>query len=123
MVQWLSSIARQMGSEKEFLIERMQPRDWLKRSTYQWHYRLIFGLIFGLKTDIKVRTRLNQGIWNSLQNMLITCGVGLVFTLLLYVVLSYSLPFFLGQRLASAIMAGTLPLPILMTFFVGGGLA
>jgi hypothetical protein len=31
---------------------------------------LIQGLIFGLKQDLKVQTRSNQGIWNSLQSML-----------------------------------------------------
>jgi hypothetical protein len=49
MRRWLRQVAQQMGSEKEFLIERMQPRDWLRRSGHQWQqYRLIVGLIVGL---------------------------------------------------------------------------
>jgi hypothetical protein len=48
MMRWLSILAQRMGSEKEFLIERMQPRDWLVRPKHKWLYRLTFGLIAGL---------------------------------------------------------------------------
>jgi hypothetical protein len=47
MRRWLSQVAQQMGSEKEFLIERMQPKDWLQRSGQRSQYRLILGLIGG----------------------------------------------------------------------------
>ncbi len=48
MRHWLGRVAQQMGSEKEFLIERMQPKAWLQRSAQRSQYRLIVGLIFGL---------------------------------------------------------------------------
>jgi hypothetical protein len=48
MEKWLRILARQMGAEKEFLIEQMQPIDWLRRGKWKWQYRLIGGLIFGL---------------------------------------------------------------------------
>jgi hypothetical protein len=48
MICWLGLVAEQMGNEKEFLIEHLQPGDWLRRSSHRWHYRVIFGLIYGL---------------------------------------------------------------------------
>jgi hypothetical protein len=48
MKRWLSILAKQMGAEKEFLIERMQPRGWLYQPKHKWQYRLIVGLISGL---------------------------------------------------------------------------
>lgn len=48
MLCWLTEIARQIGTDKEFLIERMQPRIWLKITREQWLYGLILGLILGL---------------------------------------------------------------------------
>ncbi|UJB71478.1 NACHT domain-containing protein [Acaryochloris sp. 'Moss Beach'] len=48
MLRWLQEIAKKTGSGKEFLIERMQPKDWLETARDQWLYRLIYGLIVGL---------------------------------------------------------------------------
>jgi hypothetical protein len=52
MIVWLGIIAKQMGSEKEFIIERMQPQAWLldtkQKRLYKLNFGLIFGLIFGL---------------------------------------------------------------------------
>jgi hypothetical protein len=47
MIAWLGIIARQIGSGKEFLIERMQPRTWLIGTKQKWLYSLIVGLIVG----------------------------------------------------------------------------
>jgi hypothetical protein len=48
MVEWLGILARRMGAEKEFLIERIQPGDWLRRGRLKWQYRLVCGLVCGL---------------------------------------------------------------------------
>jgi NACHT domain len=258
MIRWLSILAQHMGTEKEFLIERMQPLDWLVKTKYKWLYRLIggllvgliggllvgliggllvgliggllvglfggllifgllinnldaiylieaieisissvarreffsqvrhnliFGLIVGLigglifglstellagliggligglifslivgligglifglsagllaglitglivglivvlKADIQNRVHPNQGIWNSLQNMLFICSIAIILTLILYLFLVNFMPIILGQTLAKSIMISTLSLPIFMAFIVGGGMA
>jgi hypothetical protein len=93
MMRWLSILAQRMGSEKEFLIERMQPRDWLIKTKYKWIYQLIFGLIFGLMSAMNfgLNTMLTvpslQLSYKSLPTLLfiiLICGLvfGLVFGLL-----------------------------------------
>jgi NACHT domain len=52
IIRWLSILAQKMGSEKEFLIERMQPLDWLAKTKHRWLYRLIVGLISGLLSGL-----------------------------------------------------------------------
>jgi NACHT domain len=227
MICWLSILAQQMGSEKDFLIERMQPKNWLTRENYKWQYKLwlglsmgvflwllmwpftgsfvgligllgglLLGLLGGLKsidpveeirisrlapldmetlqdlrrgisaglnlglmtgltigliikpitglivgltsclifyfyfgllrlliTDIQVRTRPNQGIWNSMQNMKIISNFSVSLILILYIIFTYFLPMIDSQSLTRYIIAGVLPLPILNSFLYGGGLA
>lgn len=48
MLRWLQGIAKKTGTGKEFLIERMQPKDWLGTKRDQWLYRLLSGLLSGL---------------------------------------------------------------------------
>jgi hypothetical protein len=48
LTRQLGIMARQMGAEKEFVIEQMQPQDWLHKPLHKWQYRLIIGLIVGL---------------------------------------------------------------------------
>jgi DNA polymerase III delta prime subunit len=47
---YLTRLATQLKAQNQtkFLIETMQPRDWLQTTAQKWAYRLIFGLIFGL---------------------------------------------------------------------------
>lgn len=47
MIRWLGILARQMGTKKEFLIERMQPTEWLS-SVPKWQYRVMIGTMIGL---------------------------------------------------------------------------
>ncbi len=61
MTRWLSILAQQTGSEKFFLIESMQPQDWLINSAERWIYRISFGLaiaciaglVLGLRSGLK----------------------------------------------------------------------
>ncbi len=46
MIRWLRILAQQMGTKKEFLIERMQPTEWLSFAQ-RWQYRLMIGFILG----------------------------------------------------------------------------
>jgi F0F1-type ATP synthase assembly protein I len=48
--QYLRRLATQLKAQKQttFLIETMQPGNWLQTAPQKWAYRLIFGLIFGL---------------------------------------------------------------------------
>lgn len=48
MLHWLQGIAKKTGAGKEFLIERMKPKDWLETARTKWLFGLILGLIFGL---------------------------------------------------------------------------
>lgn len=139
MLRWLQGIAKKTGSGKEFLIERMQPNDWLQTTRDQWLYRLIVGLIVGLiyglivglirglirglKVDIPDRTFPNQGMWGSLKTMVITVIVSLVFTIMLYFSLVNVLPLFLEPSLVRGIISAVIGLPIFLAIIEGGGFA
>lgn len=227
MICWLSILAQQMSTEKDFLIEQMQPQNWLARANCKWQYKLLLGLLMGvflwlllwpftgllagligllgglllglfselksidpveeirisrlapldmetlqdlrrgisaglnlglmtgltigliikpiaglimgltsclifyfyfgllrlLITDIQVRTRPNQGIWNSMQNMKIISNVSVSLILILYIIFTYFLPMIDSQSLTRYIIAGVLPQPLLLSFIYGGGLA
>jgi NACHT domain len=56
MINWLSILAQQMGTEKDFLIERMQPQDWLVRANYKWQYKLLLGLLMGVFLGLLIWT-------------------------------------------------------------------
>jgi hypothetical protein len=101
----------------------MQPGDWLRQAKHRWFYRLIFGLIFGLKADIEVRSRPNQGIWNSRNNMVITSGIALLITPILCLGLSQFLPLMVEPAIVQSIISGVIYFPFLMGFLYGGGKA
>jgi hypothetical protein len=68
-------------------------------------YGLVIGMIIGLQDDLKVRSNPNQGIWNSLQNVLwLNLSVLLVFIFVLFLLMSLVL-----------LMAG-MNVSVLMTF-------
>jgi energy-coupling factor transporter ATP-binding protein EcfA2 len=54
MRRWLSIVAERMGMEKEFSIERMQPREWLIQAKMKWQYSLVFGVLSGLFSGLIV---------------------------------------------------------------------
>jgi hypothetical protein len=80
IIRLLGILAQQMGAEKEFLIERIQPRDWLVKMRHQWQYRLITGIFFGL--IIGLFTGMISGLMLG-----VICGLasGLFFVFELYV--------------------------------------
>jgi hypothetical protein len=220
MMRWLSILAQRMGSENFFLIERMQPRDWLIKVKHKWLYRLILGLISGLfflpiggtifglnigiffflivgldkidlveaieismsitarhklfqeikenlnfgiigglvtglflglifglstgfimglisgsttglliglidgfRTDIQSRTHPNQGVWNSLKNMAIICGIAIATTPVFLFILKTSFPIVVARNGSEIFIHIILCFLVLMTFYLGGGKA
>ncbi len=81
------------------------------------------GLIFGLKADVRKRIYPNEGIWISFNNTILICVALIIFTLVLYFLLSYALPLFVTRRIKNLIIAGVAPFPLLFGFLYGGGLA
>jgi hypothetical protein len=73
---------------------------------------IVFGMITGLKKDLKVRSRPNQGIWNSLQSQMWTTAVIFLFMILLFAAFSW-LQNWIGGLLIS----------LFIGFAVGGGKA
>lgn len=76
MLHWLQGIAKKTGAGKEFLIERMKPKDWLETARTQWLYRLIYGLTCGLTCGLM--GRLIGGLINGLVFGLILGLLGLI---------------------------------------------
>lgn len=60
MLSWLSIVANKMGSDKEFLIEYMQPQNWListqMRQVYLLIYYSVSFLVFGLLVGMSCLT-------------------------------------------------------------------
>ena len=85
---------------------------------------LILGLISGLKQDLKVRSRPNQGIWNSLQSTLWTsavlCAGLMVAMFLLFRGASWNALWSLVPSSSFKTLSGWL-LPLLFLGILGGG--
>lgn len=115
MMCWLRGIAKKTGTGKEFLIERMQPQDWLETARDKWLYCLIVGLIFGLIVGLSFG--LSFGLIVSLIVSLITCLIiGLIFGLVvglngglntidLVEALVFSVPRFSGREIWTSMKA------------------
>ena len=91
---------------------------------------LIGGLILGLKQDLKLRSRPNQGIWNSLQSTLWTSAVfyaGIIVAVFLFLRAAIKEQTWNNLwDLAPSVVAGILLLGLLIALFlgilVGGGI-
>jgi len=83
-------------------------------------FGLIYGLIEGLKTDIKVRDYPNQGIWETGIKSLITMGLAMPLSPLIWIVPRWAT----GQEvmLADSLIFGIF-IGILFGYFLGGGYA
>jgi eukaryotic-like serine/threonine-protein kinase len=52
MIRWLSILARHMGSEEDFLIEHIRPRDWLMHKNKRLSHQLFFCAILSLTLSL-----------------------------------------------------------------------
>lgn len=83
---WLAaSMEREGINQREFLIEKLQPT-WLENQRQWQRYRLIVELIVGLKAELKIRTKPNQGIWETAIQTLITIGLAMFLSPLIVIV-------------------------------------
>ena len=84
---------------------------------------LIYGLIYGLKADIQIRIKPNQGIKNSVKNMVIISGIAILMALPFKFVLEYFLINLIDSQLISGIVSGSPLVLIWYSFATAGGIA
>ena len=109
-------------SSTELLIEKMQPAALITRRQEE-AYRLIGGLIEGLKGDIQTRIEPNQGIKNSVKNMVIVSAIALVMALPFKFLLEHLLSNVVNSEALPQLVAVLIVFLIWLSFQEGGGLA
>ena len=133
--RWLVILAKQLQeqSEDEFLIEDMQPRDWLITNKQKWQYRLIVGLIVGLigglivgltevlRADIQTKVQPNQGIKLSVKNSLFLLSISTVVALIIRFAAWDLIVTVLGDDIAPGIIGSTLVMLLWYSLDQGGG--
>ena len=89
-----------------------------------WFFLLILGLIFGLKSDILIRTKPNQGILASAKNASVLTAAGMILAVLLNVGLNAALPSVLSDPdQIESIVGGSMAIAVFAPLFTSGGLA
>ena len=84
---------------------------------------LISGLINGLKADIQTRIEPNQGIKNSVRNMVMVGSIALVTPLPFKFLLEYFFPTIVGSPFLDTVVASSLTALIWSSFVQAGGKA
>jgi eukaryotic-like serine/threonine-protein kinase len=84
---------------------------------------LIINLSFGLKMIVLKPSRPNQGIWNSFKNMILTCGIALLFIFFINIVFSHFLLSGVNMTMIKSIQHGLSQVVFAGCFLCGGGFA